>query len=125
MGAGTSFHTRDVLDKAVRYLALSTAPMLDRVVAAGAILTGDLKRSNFPDREDRELFERIELTLTALHDDDARNDVSAATIDATAADILDLRDTIMGRAILGASRAEPAPEPHIAHPQSRWFFTDW
>lgn len=123
MGA-RSFYTRDVVDKAVRCLALSTAPTLERVVEAGEILTSELRGSDFPDREDRELFERIELTLAALRDDDAHH-VSDATIDATAAGILDLRDTIMGRAILEARRGKPVGSPSRAQHGLRWFLTDW
>jgi hypothetical protein len=87
--------------------------MAERVLAAGDTLAGGLGGSDFPDREDRELFERIELTLTALREQDAHN-VSAATVDATATDILDLRDTIMGRAILEASRERTAPNQSAA-----------
>jgi hypothetical protein len=113
MGTRKSVYTRDVLDEAVRCLALSSGPILDRVLGAGEILTSGLCRSDLPDREDRELFERIELTLAALRDDDVDN-VSDVTVDATAVDILDLRDTLMGRAILEASRRRLAPNPSVA-----------
>jgi hypothetical protein len=97
--------------------------MVDRIVAAGDTLTSGLAATDFAEREDSELFERIELTLAALRDSDGSK-VSDATIDATATDILDLRDTIMGRAILEASRRHAGPDRRLAEHGSRWFLTD-
>ena len=109
MGAKRSVYRLDVLDEAVRCLALSTAPMLQRVIGSGAILTSDLRGSDFPDREDRDLFEHIELTVTALREHDAL-EASDASARRAAVDILDLRDTLIGRAILEARRERSTPE---------------
>lgn len=106
VGARKSGYTRDVLDEAVRRLAVSPAPIADRLTEAGEALTSGLEGPDFPHKEDRELFDRIALTVRALREQPQTNcEVSEATIEATAQDILDLRDTIMGRAILEAKRS--------------------
>jgi hypothetical protein len=115
MGTRKSVHTRDVLDEAVRCLALWPAEMAGRVAQAGGILTSALDRSDFPDPEDRELFERIALNVAAFGDQSPEAPaLSSATVQALAGDIVDLRDGVMGRAILEAKRAQPNPEQTAA-----------
>lgn len=111
MGTAKSVYTRYVLDEAVRCLALSWEELAGRVTQAGGILTGGLEPSDFAEPEDRELFERIGLTVATLGNQsgDAPR-LSSATVHALAEDILDLRDGVMGRAILEAKREQPVTE---------------
>jgi hypothetical protein len=114
MGAWNSLYTRDVLDEAVRGLALSRGPLRDRVLEASARLTSLLAGWDFAEPEDSELFERIALTAITLRDVDGLSakdrDAADAAAKAAAEAILDLRDTIMGRAIREARRESPASD---------------
>lgn len=115
MGTRKSVHTRDVLDEAVRCLALWPAELGGRVAQAGRILTSALDVSDFPDPEDAELFERIALNVAALGEQSAEAPaLSSATVRALAEGIVDLRDGVMGRAILEAKREQPDPEQTAA-----------
>ncbi len=100
---------RDVLDEAIRCLAVSGAPLRERLRAAGSVLRR-LSRADFVDREDFELFEQIGAALTtvgAAPGDDPLDgpamETSDALLERVAGDVVDLRDTIMGRAISEAS----------------------
>lgn len=118
MGAWNSLYTRDVLDEAVRCLALSTAPMPDRVLQAGDRLTSLLAAWDFAEPEDGELFEQIALTvvtLSSVENTSARDrDAADATAKKAAEAILALRDRIMGRAILEAGREQPVSDDDAA-----------
>jgi hypothetical protein len=70
-------HARDVLDEAVRCLAVSTRPMLDRLSVAGDVLRAGLTWQDFVEREDRRLFENIVEDLGNLRDWDALSRVGS------------------------------------------------
>jgi hypothetical protein len=116
-GHASAFGIRETLDEAVRYLAVSPGPIQERVRASGMVILGGLSRTDFACREDRELFSQIQAALAAGRysvDADSSSAVTDQMPDATAAgiasDILDLRDTAMGRAIKNARttrQAEP------------------
>ncbi len=108
-GRASAFVIRETLDEAVRRLAVSQALMADRLARAGEALTSGLQTSDFPDKEDRELFNQIQKALadaSCPNDADgssaATDPMSDATAEEIASDILDLRDTTMGRAIRNA-----------------------
>jgi hypothetical protein len=106
--------TREVLDSAVRLLAVSPAGLLERLSSCGALLIGGLSHEDLADPEDRELFDRIQKGLGGLGVSGHTSSVpdvapSAADLEAIADEILDLRDTIMGRAIREAANSEEQP----------------
>jgi hypothetical protein len=114
---GRPFTTREVLDEAVRCLAVSSRPIAERVEAARVVISASLSASDFSETEDRELLNAI-LTFGDLGERDERGAPKKALSDVTAeklaCDILDLRDTIMGRAIGNArtsSRHDPRARP--------------
>jgi len=121
MGTRRSLYTRDLVDEAVRRLATSPAGLTDRLIDAGEVLTRGLDKTDFPEREDAELFERIVMTVGAIRGQEAQGTqpsgcfMSDATIQAAAEDILDLRDTVMGRAILEARREQPDSGERVAY----------
>ncbi|HEV7162496.1 MAG TPA: hypothetical protein VGN25_04500 [Solirubrobacteraceae bacterium] len=106
--------TREVLDSAVRRLAVSRAGLLERLYSCGAILIGELSREDLADPEDRELFDQIRMGLVGLGvsgQTSSALDVAPpeGDLEAIANEILDLRDTIMGRAIREAAKREEEP----------------
>ena len=103
-------HARDVLDDAVRRLAISATPLLDRLTVAGETLRAGLTRRDFIEREDRRLFERIVDELGELQDasETEMRRRGDGVLEELAGDIVDLRDAVIGRAIRRASR--PADE---------------
>jgi hypothetical protein len=112
----SSLHIREVLDEAVRSLAVSSSPLQKRLESAGSILLRGLSRESLVFSEDRELFDQICAALGAHAGLGAQDPVGqsvAAMSDAmrewVAGAILDLRDTMMGRAIHDA-RATPKRE---------------
>ncbi len=112
-GSGGPAQSREVLDDAVRCLALGTGGIRGRVEMAGAIVLRGLSREELPDGEQRERFERIELALGELEPADRRVGSDAEMVadadpgaEAIAAQILDLRDTLTERAIRGARRED-------------------
>jgi hypothetical protein len=113
----SAFHIRETLDAAVRELSVNARPIQERVRASRTIILGRLSPSDFASPEDRELFNHIQAAFadTPSSDSDRPNAVCDQTSDATAeeiaADILDLRDTAMGRAIRNA-RVETHAKPH-------------
>jgi hypothetical protein len=58
-----------------------------------------LAREDFDEPEDREMFDRIARELSELPKDERLGSASDASLEELAGDILDLRDTLMGRAI--------------------------
>jgi hypothetical protein len=100
---------RDVLDEAVRCLAVGTGSQEQRLVASGKVLLAGLSREDFSEDEDRELFDRVGACLNELHRRRAQGprvmavqrvvDLAAESL---ASDIVDLRDTVMGRALRDA-----------------------
>jgi hypothetical protein len=108
-GQATAFDVRETLDEAVRRLAVNPGPIEERVRASGMVILERLSPDDFACREDRELFNRIQKALAdASCPDDAdgssavTGQMSDATAEEIASDILDLRDTTMGRAIRNA-----------------------
>jgi hypothetical protein len=61
-------------------------------------MTG-LSREDFDEPEDREMFDQINRQLSELLKDESPGSASVASLEELAGDILDLRDTLMGRAI--------------------------
>jgi hypothetical protein len=101
---------RDTLDEAVRCLAVSPSPFPERLRAAGSVTLLHLSRADFAHDEDRELFDQIETSLTKLgthpwHDPfhTSVEGMSDSLLEQVAAEILALRDTIIGRTIHEAS----------------------
>lgn len=105
----SAFDIRETLDEAVRQLSVNARPIHERVRASGTIILGRLSPGDFTSVEDRELFDHIQAAFadTPSSDTDRPNAVTDQASDAAAeeiaADILDLRDTAMGRAI-GSAR---------------------
>lgn len=104
----SSLYLREVLDGAVRCLAVSAAPVRHRLRASAAVLAS-LTAADFTFSEDEALFESIQDGLGGLgewSDHKERHGFVDALVDADceriAGEILDLRDTIMGRAIRDA-----------------------
>ncbi len=108
-----ALHARDVLDEAVRRLAVSDAELITRVRASVKALT-KLTAEDFSDSEDRELLTRIqrrtyELALAEAHHQGNGTTTTAgasssSTLEAIAGEVLDLRDNTMGRALRQAWR---------------------
>jgi len=111
----SGLHVREVSDRAVRSLAVSSDALQERVSAAGAILLEGVSRADFPVGEDRDLFDQIQLGLLEL---DLVGDTGTSTeaisddaLKSLAGAILDLRDTIMGHAIREARIAAARQSP--------------
>jgi hypothetical protein len=106
--------TREVLDSAVRCLAVSPAGLMERLSSSGAILLSGLSHEDLVDPEDCELFDQIQVGLMRLgvtgHASSAP-DVALPTgnLAALANEIVDLRDTLMGRAIREAAKHDEEP----------------
>jgi hypothetical protein len=103
---------REALDAAVRSLAVSPDRLQERLHAAGMVLLDDLSRADFTSEEDRALFDEIQTALTGLSPSAGRDALTSTALamsdvmaEQVSSDILDLRDTAMGRAIHGARRA--------------------
>ena len=101
-----AFGIRETLDEAVRRLSVSASPIQERVRASGMLILDRLSPTDFASPEDRELFDQIHAALadTSCAGDADRpgavtDQMSDATAEEIASDILDLRDTAMGRAI--------------------------
>ena len=105
-------HVRDALDLAVRALAIGPGRLVDRVRAAGSIISGGVSRAEFFDEEDLALFDRILLGFLELDlIDDGTSGAATEVQRALASDIVDLRDGLAGRAMhdLRVSAGLPAP----------------
>jgi hypothetical protein len=104
----SAFDIRETLDEAVRNLAVSPGPIQERLGTSGMIILAGLSPTDFASSEDRELFNQIQEALadtSSPGDVDGRavtDQMSEATAEEIASDILDLRDTAMGRAIRNA-----------------------
>jgi uncharacterized protein (DUF58 family) len=104
----SAFDIRETLDEAVRRLAVNAGPIQDRVRRSGLVILDRLSPTDFACSEDRELFDQILAALAEASRSDAdrpsgvSHQMSDATAEGIACDILDLRDTAMGRAIRNA-----------------------
>lgn len=113
----SAFDIRETLDEAVRRLSVNAGSIEERVRSSAVLILARLSPTDFADSEDRVLFNDIQAALAdASRTGDAgrpgavTDDMSDAIAEEIAADILDLRDTMMGRAIRNArmrSRVEP------------------
>jgi hypothetical protein len=117
-GQATAFDVRETLDEAVRQLSVNAGPIQDRVRASGEVILDRLSLTDFAFSEDRELFGQIQAAFADTSSSDAADGSRAltdqmpdATAEGIASNILDLRDTIMGRAIRHA-RMTTHPERH-------------
>ncbi|HEX3518388.1 MAG TPA: hypothetical protein VHT29_05080 [Solirubrobacteraceae bacterium] len=92
---------------------MSPAGLMERLSSSGAILLGGLSHEDLVDPEDCELFDQIEVGLMRLVTGHASSapDValSAGDLEALANEIVDLRDTLMGRAIRAAAKHDEEP----------------
>jgi hypothetical protein len=93
---------------------VSRAGLLERLQSSGAVLLTQLSRVDLPHPEDRALFDQIQLGLLGLHlASGGRATAGEApgdeALEAIASEILDLRDTIMGRAIREAAHRDDEP----------------
>jgi len=108
-------HVREVSDRAVRRLAVSSDSLQERLRAAGAALLEGISRADFPAGEDRDLFDQIQLGLLELDlvgdSGTSTEAISADALESLAGAILDLRDTIMGHAIREAQMATARQSP--------------
>jgi hypothetical protein len=122
---GNAVNDRDVLDAAVRCLAVSGTALSERLGVAGRIVMTGLSRKDFDEPEDREMFDRINRELSDLSGGDGLESASAESLEGLAGEIVDLRDTLMGRAIhnstgspvAAGSRLRPACPSGIARQQ--------
>jgi hypothetical protein len=119
-GQASAFGMRETLDEAVRRLSVSASPIQERVRTSGMVILAGLCPTDFASSEDRELFNRIQAAFAdtcSPGDADGpnvfTNQMPDTTAEGIASDILDLRDTAIGRAIRGA-RIASHPEPHVA-----------
>jgi hypothetical protein len=104
------FQLREVMDEAVRRLAISTASMQDRLHSAGVVVIGALSAADFELEEERELFEQIHEAFGRFRLGTSHSGAfvrSDRALEKLAGDILDLRDTIMGRALREARMSTP------------------
>jgi hypothetical protein len=104
--ASRALEVREALDEAVRALAVSGGTLRERLHAAGTAILGSLSSEDFVEQEERELFDQIRIELTKLGTRPGRDGVwttvermSETAAEQAASDIIDLRDTVMGRAI--------------------------
>jgi hypothetical protein len=114
----SAFDIRETLDAAVRRLSVNAGSIQDRVRASGKVILDRLSPTDFACCEDRKLFNQIHSALadaSCTGDADGLSAVTDQMSDARAeqiaSDILDLRDTAMGRAIRSA-RVTSRPESH-------------
>ncbi len=105
-GHASAFYIRETLDEAVRRLSVNSHPIEQRVRASGILILDRLSPADFASTEDRELFDQIRQAFADAcfpHEGDSSSGVTDRMCDATAeqiaSDILDLRDTMIGRAI--------------------------
>jgi uncharacterized protein (DUF58 family) len=104
----SAFEIRETLDEAVRTLSVNASSIQKRVQASGAIIFDRLSPNDFRPNEDRELFEQIQACFEDMRSSGADPpdgfavQMSDARAEGIAADILDLRDATMGRAIRNA-----------------------
>jgi hypothetical protein len=117
-GHASAFDIRDTLDEAVRRLSVNAGPIQERVRTAGMVMLDRLSPTDFASTEDRELFNQINAAFAdtsspgyADGSGAVTHQMSDATAERIASDILDLRDTAMGRAIRNA-RMTSHPESH-------------
>jgi hypothetical protein len=106
----SAFQIREVLDEAVRQLSVNAGCIQDRVQASAAVIFDRLQRSDFDSREDRGLFDAIKSADAGA----AAEQVPDTAAEEIAADIIDLRDTVTGRAIRIArtsTHADPRGRP--------------
>jgi hypothetical protein len=116
--AASAIEIRDALDEAIRCLAISAHSLPDRLHASSAVLVGRLSRGDFSEKEDRDLFDRIDTSFPRLRAEadgdrleDAIDAMPEGTRERLASDIVDLRDAVMGRAIRDAG-GDPRRRPH-------------
>jgi hypothetical protein len=100
---------RETLDEAVRRLSVNAGSIEDRARASRMVILDRLSSADFASTEDRELFTQIQEAFadaSSPHGADRSSAVADqmcdGTAEAIASDILDLRDTMMGRAIRNA-----------------------
>jgi hypothetical protein len=105
-GKASALDILETLDEAVRRLSVNAGPIEERVRASRTVILDRLSPSDFADSEDRELFNQIQAAFADTSSSDDGDSSSAVTdqmsdaiAEEIASDILDLRDTMMGRAI--------------------------
>lgn len=104
---GSSTQVQEVLDDAVRRLAVSADDLWERLVTANLTL-GRLSREDFPAGPDQRLLDRIRgrMMRMDLAEHESRSlrptyiDVSDAALEATAEAVLRLRDRTLLRSLL-------------------------
>jgi hypothetical protein len=119
--ATSAIEIRDALDEAVRCLAISAHSLPDRLHASSTVLLGRLSRGDFSEKEDRELFDRIDASRRRLRAEAEADRLQYAVdrmpegkCERLASNIVDLRDTVMGRAIRDAG-GDARRRPHPRH----------
>jgi hypothetical protein len=112
--SGRAFAVREVLDEAVRALSLSNRALTERVLVAAVVIADGLCSEDFTEAEDRELLRGI----LAVRDSRA-SAMSEAAAGGVAAAILDLRDTVVGRALGDALARTRSDAPRRARRRTR------
>lgn len=106
---------RDLLDSAIRSLAISTGSVQERVCAAASILLDQLAPADFRHEEEHKLLCQIRVALTPVGSTPGSEAVAATFLtvadpvaERVASEIVDLRDMHIGRAIReAATRGHP------------------
>jgi hypothetical protein len=96
------------IDEAVRRLSVNAGSIQERIRASSMVILDRLAPTDFASTEDRQLFGQIQAAFADVHSSPAdplggdAGQMPDATAEQVASDILDLRDTTMGRAIRNA-----------------------
>jgi hypothetical protein len=96
---------------------MKRGPIQDRVRAAGIVIVDRLSPTDFASSEDREFFHQIQTAFADAPSCEAdpssgvAGQMTDATAEGIASDILDLRDATMGRAIRNARTTRRAAPP--------------
>lgn len=95
---------REAMDGALRELATGDGDLCERVVLASRILLDGVSLLDFPEREERVLFSRVQLGLMemawlSLPSSGGAGGVDDDVIQAMANDLVDLHEMVEGRAI--------------------------
>ena len=113
-GPANPLQLREALDAAVRTLALSTGTLRERTLLAGAVVINAITAEDLPDPEDRKLLEGIHLALIELdlldwpaYPETSSVGLTDEALTRLAAQVIDLRDAITGRALRQAAESPP------------------
>jgi hypothetical protein len=102
-GSGPAFvRIRDVMDRALRELAIGEGDLRERVVLASRVLLDGVTLHDFREREERALFSRVQLGLMEMawmSLPGRSGEIDDDVVCAMATDLVDLHEAVEGRAI--------------------------